>query len=305
MLHAMNFPSATEGVVQMPGSVSEIQGDIFYIEARAPYIMEGSHVHGHVELNYLLDCEATYLMNGREEHIPKNRLAIFWANMPHQLLGLKGEGQLFNIYIPLPQFLAWSMAEPLRRDILAGNIVLAKPDHPMLSARLERWHEDYQQGNPELQEIILGELALMLKRIGIKGWDHSNGKPLQGVGTQSTLKGAHHVSAMIRYIAENLHRPVSTADVANHVGLHRNYTTNLFSSVMGITIKQYLQFQRLQRAQLMLNDGDRQIADVGFACGFSSLSRFYEAFQKYYGMPPGQFRKRFVNRQKQPLIEET
>ena len=302
MLQSMHFPSATEGVLQMPGSISEIQGDIFYIEARAPYIMGGSHVHGHVELNYLLDCEATYLMNGRQEHIPKNRLAIFWANMPHQLVTLsemrKGSGQLFNIYIPLPQFLEWSMAEPLRRDILAGNIVLAKPDHRMLSARLERWHEDYQLDDSELQEIILGELALTLKRVGIKGWDHTDGSPLEGVGAQSTLKGAHHVSTMIRYIAENLHKPVSTADVAKHVGLHRNYTTNLFSSVMGITIKQYLQFQRLQRAQLMLNDGDRQIADVGYACGFSSLSRFYEAFQKYYGMPPGQFRKRFGTRQK-------
>ncbi|MES9985793.1 MAG: AraC family transcriptional regulator, partial [Candidatus Thiodiazotropha sp. 6PLUC6] len=45
---------------------------------------------------------------------------------------------------------------------------------------------------------------------------------------------------MIRFMAENLQRPISTADVANHLGIHRNYTTNLFSSVMGLTIKQYL-----------------------------------------------------------------
>lgn len=101
------------------------------------------------------------------------------------------------------------------------------------------------------------------------------------------------MSEMIRFMAENLQRPISTADVANHLGIHRNYTTNLFSSVMGLTIKQYLQFQRLQKAQMLLIDEDRPIADIGFACGFSSLSRFYEAFQRYYGMPPGQFRKQF------------
>lgn len=286
--------SSTEGVVQMPGSISEILGDIFYIEERAPYIMAASHVHGHVELNYLMNCQATYLMNGRLEHIPENRLTVFWANMPHRMVDIQGKGLLFNIYIPLPQFLEWSMAEPLRQDILAGNIILAKPDHRMLSAKLGYWHQDYLEDNAELREVILGEISLTLKRIGIKGWDHPDGSPFTGVSSKSSLKGAHHVSAMIRYMAENLHKPLSTADVAQYVGLHKNYTTNLFSGVMGITIKQYLQFQRLQRAQLMLNDKDRQIVDVGYACGFSSLSRFYEAFQRYYGMPPGQFRNRFL-----------
>nr|WP_306670968.1 helix-turn-helix domain-containing protein [Endozoicomonas sp. SESOKO1] len=97
---------------------------------------------------------------------------------------------------------------------------------------------------------------------------------------------------MIHFIGENLHQPISTADVAAHLGLHKNYTTNLFTSVMGISIKQYLQFQRLQKAQLLLMDSERPIADIGYACGFSSLSRFYEAFQRYFGMPPGQFRKK-------------
>ena len=95
---------ATEGVVQMLGSICETQGDVFYIESRAPYRMKSSHVHGHIELNYLLDCSATYWMNGRTEHIPENRLAIFWANTPHQMVELHGIGRLYNIYIPLPFF---------------------------------------------------------------------------------------------------------------------------------------------------------------------------------------------------------
>ncbi|OED43130.1 hypothetical protein ACH42_10920 [Endozoicomonas sp. (ex Bugula neritina AB1)] len=284
----------TEGVLQMPGSISDIQGDIFYIEARAPYEMSLSHVHGHVELNYLMGCSATYLVNGRQEHIPENRLALFWANIPHQMVKVHGEGELFNLYIPLPQFLQWPLANPLRKDILAGNIVLAKYDHQQIFTRLQRWYEDYKTESTELREIILGELALLLKRVGITGWDHPDGSPLSGEGSHSPRKGAQHVSTMIRFIAENLHRPISTSDVASHIGLHKNYTTNLFSSVMGMTIKQYLQFQRLQRAQLLLVDNERQVSDVGYDCGFSSLSRFYEAFQRYYGMPPGQFRKRFL-----------
>ena len=288
--------SATEGVLPMPGSFSDIQGDIFYIENRAPYIMDSGHVHGHVELNYLLGCSATYLVNGRKRHIPEHRLAIFWANMPHRLVALEGQGQLYNLYIPLPEFLQWPLADKLRQEVMTGYIALARADHDYLLVRLQRWCEDFQSDNPELKEIILGELALLLKRVSLLGWDYPEcagcGDHLAAPTGGTRLKGAHHVSAMVRFIGENLHRPISTADVAFHLGLHKNYTTNLFSGVMGLSIKQYLQFQRLQKAQLLLLDGERPIADIGFACGFSSLSRFYEAFQRYFGMPPGQFRKK-------------
>lgn len=280
----------------MPGSFSDIQGDIFFIENRAPYIMDSGHVHGHVELNYLLGCSATYLVNGREQHIPEHRLAVFWANTPHRLMALEGQGQLFNLYIPLPEFLQWPLADKLRQEIMTGYIALAKADHDYLLIRLQRWHQDFQSENPELKEIILGELALLLKRVSLQGWDYP--QCVSGEGNQQAqlgsvrLKGARHVSAMVRFMGENLHRPISTADVAAHLGLHKNYTSNLFVGIMGISIKQYLQFQRLQKAQLLLLDGERPIADIGFACGFSSLSRFYEAFARYFGMPPGQFRKK-------------
>lgn len=292
----------------MPGSISDIQGDIFYIENRAPYIMDSGHVHGHVELNYLLGCSATYLVSGREQHIPENRLAIFWANMPHRLVDIRGEGILYNLYIPLPEFLQWPLAEPLRQEVMGGTIVLTKPDHDYLVMRLSRWYEDFQSDHPELKEIILGELSLLLKRVSVQGWDHPEssrsavprpeGAAMSDQGSEhpvsGRLKGAHHVSTMIRFMGENLHRPISTADVAAHLGLHKNYTINLFSSVMGVSIKQYLQFQRLQKAQLLLLDSERPIADIGYACGFSSISRFYEAFQRYFGMPPGQFRKKLL-----------
>ncbi len=285
----------TEGVVQMPGSISDIQGDIFYVEARAPYVMETAHVHGHIELNYLMGCSASYIIDDRREEIPANRLAVFWANVPHQMVEIEGRGKLFNIYIPLPRFLEWPLPEVFRKDILSGKLALARLDPSLLHGMLVRWHGEFKTEKAEFIELIQGEIALCLKRVALTGWDYPDGQIVRGQQSVSTMKGAQHVSGMIHFMAEHLHQPISTAEVAEHIGLHKNYTTNLFSSVMGVSIKQYLQFQRLQKAQLLLIDDDRQISEVGFACGFSSMSRFYEAFQRYYGLPPGQFRKKILN----------
>lgn len=297
-----------EGVVAMPGSISDIQGDIFYIEHRAPYEMPNAHVHGHIELNYLVNCSATYWINGELIYLPQHRLAIFWANLPHQLMTLHGEGMLYNLYIPLPEFLQWPLSDALRQQVMNGEMILTTEDHHFLSTRLQRWLDDYLCGEPQLREITLGEISLMVQRVSVLGWEnpaaqnvrHETFNAFGEINVACRVKGAHHVSKMLHFIGENLHQPISTADVAQHVGLHKNYTTNMFTQVMGISIKQYLQFQRLQKAQMLLMDNSRAVSDVAYDCGFSSLSRFYEAFARYFGMPPGQFRKQLMA----PVISE-
>ena len=297
----MNTHPSIEGVVPIPGSVSDIKSDIFYVEHRAPYRMNNPHVHGHIELNYLTDCSATYQWNGQQLAVPKNRLMIFWANIPHQMIDIQGDGLLYNLYVPLPSFLQWSLNDDWRQAIMTGQMIMAPEDHDYLQVRLQRWHRDFTDGSSECRSIILGELALLLKRISLESWQTS-AETLLSAKTQpppphnAALKGAHHVSAMIRFIGEHLDQPLQTADVAAHRGLHKNYAGTLFSRVMGISIKQYVQFQRLQQAQRLLLESDNSIEMISELCGFNSLSRFYEAFQRYFGMSPGLFRRQLVQR---------
>ena len=97
--------------------------------------------------------------------------------MPHRLVALEeisqGEGMLYNLYIPLPEFLQWPLTEQLRQEVMDRPLLpWQKPDHDYLVMRLGRWYEDFQSEHPEFKEIILGELSLLLKRISFQGWDH-------------------------------------------------------------------------------------------------------------------------------------
>ena len=66
----------------------------------------------------------------------------------------------------------------------------------------------------------------------------------------------------------------------------------LFRNVAGMTIHEYLTQHRLAHAQQMLVAADAKVADIARACGISSTTRFYEAFEKYVGVTPGEYRRK-------------
>jgi AraC-like DNA-binding protein len=61
---------------------------------------------------------------------------------------------------------------------------------------------------------------------------------------------------------------------------------SIFSSVMRMPMKRFIIRMRLARARALLNEGGLPVATVAASAGFGSLSQFYEAFGKAYGMTP-------------------
>ncbi|MEE1073540.1 MAG: helix-turn-helix transcriptional regulator [Cellulosilyticum sp.] len=48
--------------------------------------------------------------------------------------------------------------------------------------------------------------------------------------------------------------------------------------------------RKLMKANMLLDTSDYSITDIGFMCGFESLSTFMLVFKKKYGVSPGQYR---------------
>lgn len=59
----------------------------------------------------------------------------------------------------------------------------------------------------------------------------------------------------------------------------------------GTSFDQLLDEARRQLAFAAVLQGERQLADVAQALGFAEVSTFYRAFQRWAGMPPGQWRR--------------
>jgi AraC-like DNA-binding protein len=57
-----------------------------------------------------------------------------------------------------------------------------------------------------------------------------------------------------------------------------------------MTLREYLLGRRMEKAREMLLSSDKSIAEIAFACGFSSPSYFAEVFLKKNGVNPSLYR---------------
>lgn len=259
-----------------------------------PQLMPKEHFHGHIELNWLTAGSMGYVIDGHAVHIPANRLVMFWAGIPHQTVALdRGPGddsRQCNVYLPLDAFLHMPRLGRLTETMMGGGVIALEPD-TIGHETLVRWYEDYRRGDAERADILRSEIALMLRRAAVAGWNELLPPWIEAVSPSTrAATPLRYVVAMIKHILEHLAEPLRAEDVARVVGLHPNYALNLFTAVMNVSLHKFVVRMRLIRARSLLFDSNMSIENIAFESGFASLSQFYEQFRKAYDVTPRQLR---------------
>lgn len=264
-----------------------------------PQLMPAEHLHGHVELNWLTSGAMDYVMDGRPVSVPAERLVMFWAGIPHRTVSLDrgpgGDARQCNVYLPLDSFLHMPNLGRLTETMMGGGVVALSPE-TIGADTLRRWYQDYRSGDAERTDILKQEIALMLRRAAVTGWDELMAPWIESVASTARSAGPlRHVVTMIRHILENLKEPLRAEDVARVVGLHPNYALNVFTEVMRIPLHKFVVRMRLIRARSLLFEGNLSIENVAFESGFSALSQFYVQFRNAYGVTPRQMRAHYLH----------
>ncbi len=92
------------------------------------------------------------------------------------------------------------------------------------------------------------------------------------------------------YVGENIFRKITVAELAEHVGLHPHYLSNLFSEYEGITLKDYIQREKVNGACYLLQYSNQSISEIALRFGYKSQSKFTEIFRKWQAMTPTEYR---------------
>lgn len=264
-----------------------------------PVVMAGPHWHGHIEANLAIGFEMEYQVDGQIITVPANHLVMFWAGIPHQLTKITPVSdvenlRLCNIYLPLDTFLMMPHIAAFQMSLLAGGMV-ALPQSLCDLGQVTRWYGDYRSGDFERAELVKMELNALLRRSLLDGLhDLRAATGVQRAGRVMSSAHIRHVIAMVRFVLENLEKPLRNADITAVTGLHENYALSIFTTVMRSPLKQFLIRMRLMRARALLVESSLAIASVAEASGFSSLSQFYAQFKAGYGMPPAQMRDHYL-----------
>ncbi len=249
------------------------------------------HHHASIEINFLKDCDMTYAFSERNARLQGGLLTVFWGAYPHRVIDVKGEGSITNIYVTLAQFLQWPLPQPFINAVLSGAVITAKEQRIDDYYLTKRWAQELREQDSEWDRLHALELEARLYRLALEGWDElipaRQSDDLKVVGGKAIL----HFERMLRYMSKHFFNPISSQDIAENSGVSASYAVMLFRKFLGRTVKEHLTELRLQHAKMLLTESDAKIVSVAIESGFSSLSSFYDTFQKNVNTSPAEFRK--------------
>lgn len=261
----------------------------FLIERHMADAMSAAHWHDHIELNFLLEGQMTYIFNGRQERVEAGRLVLFWAAIPHRTIAVTLEAPLICIYLPLVDFLSLPIERRVRQAIMQGRFSADAGPYAADAVLLPQWVNDWQHGDAARRQLILDEIKLRIRRfVQDTPDDHHAGTRHLSVPDVSIA--VQRTETLTDLIHAHYSEPASLPMLAKLAGIHPSTANKIFRSVLGIPVNEYLTRYRLARAMQQLAETNSSILQIAYDCGFGSSSRFYDVFKRRTGTTPRLFR---------------
>ena len=230
------------------------------------------HTHNTHEILYILDGDATYIIEDRKYKIKKGDLIVTRPMQYHAIhLGAPARYERYGIQFDAEK-LGVESAALIPDDLDVINF--GSRDVP--EQFFQKCEQYRKRCSPALFEKILSHLLCELfYNIALFP------RPLpQSEGSVSPL-----ISKALKYINENLYTITSIEDIANHLFVSESYLFRLFQKELHQTPKKYILEKRLLTAQKMLQAGEKPTA-VCERCGFGDYTTFYRNYQAFFGYSP-------------------
>jgi AraC-like DNA-binding protein len=103
----------------------------------------------------------------------------------------------------------------------------------------------------------------------------------------------------------NYYEPLQAGDLGSKLGISARHVNQIFKDQYQLTPTQYLTEVRVQVAQKLLQESDKDIVSICFEVGYENLSTFYRTFKGVVNLSPNLYRKRYRDLDGEPTLTDT
>ena len=93
------------------------------------------------------------------------------------------------------------------------------------------------------------------------------------------------------FVSENIGQKIAVSEVAEAVGLSKNYLTNIFSVSEGITLTEYINRRKLSYMVELIRRYGYTLAEAGEHVGYTDVNYISRMFKRYYGMTVTEYKR--------------
>ncbi|WP_336773055.1 response regulator [Paenibacillus sp. MMO-58] len=163
---------------------------------------------------------------------------------------------------------------------------------------LNQWNKIYKSGmKPDVQdEQMIGRLL----DVNSHATKEQAFRFLCKIGREIFLQGKQEqdertyriIQKINKYIADHLNNDLSLAILAEAVYLNPSYLSNLYKTITGRNISDYITELRVERAKKLLEESHAKVQDIALAVGFDTAGYFTRFFKRHVGVTPQEYRSR-------------
>lgn len=246
-----------------------------------------AHLHRQVELIIVLDGELTITVNQIDYTLPSAAGIIIFPNQLHSLRTQDGSQVMMCIFdgdychtyqkyfqgsTPVDPVFLLDELSPHSQVAIDGLMALA---------------EDCSCTEPVpdfTQALAEGYVTLLLASI-------FNRLELTQENTSADLE---LVQKLLLYIDNNYKKNLSLELLAREFGVSRFGLSRLFSDKLHTTFPYYVNLKRLEHAKDLLSTTNLTVTQIALEAGFGSSRTFFREFREYFGVTPGDYRRRQI-----------
>ena len=111
-------------------------------------------------------------------------------------------------------------------------------------------------------------------------------------GISTNREQIESISRVITYIDEHFDKKLTLEAISAEAGLSPNYLSSLFRKISGITLWNYVNSKRIEKAVKLITDENikENMIDIAAECGFNNTANFNKTFKTVTGMTPKEYR---------------
>jgi xylan 1,4-beta-xylosidase len=238
------------------------------------------HFHEEAEIVYVLDGELEITVGTEKRTAAAGEISVIFPNVIHNLYTHeKSHSFVIKLY---------PMAELSK--ISAEDFIITKDD--ACYDKLNRYIQNIilenrtrTTGYELAVNVCLDSIFLLLLR-ELRSFK---------IGRKQKQKNVSHnafLSALTGFLEENYQNEVNLDLAARHFGYTRSYFCRYFRKVTALTFWDYYTMFRIEKAGERIRDmRSENVIETASRCGFKNVRSFNEAFKRYYGCTPMEYRK--------------
>lgn len=236
---------------------------------------------------YFTDIKTEYAVGERD---------IFVINgLEMQILELDEDAVALSLSVT-PEFITSVSPEILKHKIDCRSFLYGEekqePFDVLRSDLARAFQNQYKNANTP---YFKSRIAAVLEDLSSYFLDTAN--PDDNKGKWEFLK------TIVTYIQHNYRENITLEDLAKHTYLSKTYISHSFTKCFGISFMEYLTQVRLSHAIRQMQ-GNAVLTDIAYDSGFLNVNAMINAFKKYLGTTPGEYRKTLERERAAVRIEE-